>query len=232
METERKSLEATIQTVTDATADAPFGGFTAIASDASLDRDGEILTRDEWITPLPDHITVDADHGMSVATTVGSAHPYFSPDGKLMVNAAFSSLARAQEVRTLINEGHINTVSVACLVDKSKKPGTPKRELLNVGVVSIPSNRNALILASKAASLFRGGLSAVLKGESADIDPVEMNQAIHNASVHLGALCAKSEVPVDDQDEQDEDGADDGANKALAMEVEAKALALKLRLRR
>ncbi|CAN5628359.1 hypothetical protein BH09ACT8_BH09ACT8_61580 [soil metagenome] len=225
---ERKSLSALIDTVTEATDAKPFGGFVAIASDASLDRDGEKLHQSEWKTPLPDRITVDSDHGMSVATTVGSARPFFSPDGKLMIDAKFSSIERAQEVRTLIREGHINTVSVAAMVDRSKKSGTQRRELLNVGIVAIPSNRNAVIVDSKAAKLFDAGLSAVLSGKSvADaIDPVEMTQAIHDASVHLGAQCV-----VPDVQDEDPTGEQDCANKALALEVEAKALALQLTLK-
>lgn len=220
MELERKSLEATIDTITDATDEAPFGGFTAVASDASRDRDGENLTQDEWITPLPDHITIDVDHGMSVATTVGSAHPYFSDSGEMMIQASFSSLARAQEVRTLINEGHIKTVSVACLVDKSKKSGTPKRELLNVGIVAIPSNRNAVILASKAfapqsaVEAAQQLLLAIKAGTAAGNSDGAMVQAIHDAAGHLGAACIVVEVPVE-QGPGDPSGTDDGANKSF-----------------
>jgi hypothetical protein len=114
---EHKSFDATIDAFTAPSDDKPYGGFIAVASDESLDRDGERLYRSEWKTPLPERITVDSDHGMSVATTIGSARPYFDGD-RLMIDAAFSSLERAQEVRTLVTEGHIKTVSVAALVDR------------------------------------------------------------------------------------------------------------------
>lgn len=127
----------------------PNGGFTAILSTPSLDRDGDRLGRTEWVEPLPDRLPLDVDHGMSVADTIGSFHPYFEGD-TLMMDAYFSSLPRAQEVRTLVKEGHIDSVSVAFMTDKSKKDGQANRELLNCGVVAIPSNRDAKILASKA----------------------------------------------------------------------------------
>src|SRR6516225_5927693 len=128
----------------------PHGGFTAIASTETKDRDGENVYANEWELPRPDHITIDADHGMSLATTIGSAHPYLNETGELMIDAKFSSIARAQEARALVTEGHIKTVSVAFLRHKNEKAGTTKRELLNVGLVAIPANPEAQILESKA----------------------------------------------------------------------------------
>ena len=237
---ERKSLDATIEDVGDS-ADKPFGGFVAIASTPSLDRDGDRLASEEWLA-LPDHVTIDSDHGMSVSSTIGSARPYFDDEGRLMIDAAFSSIDRAQEVRTLIKEGHIRTVSVAFLTDRSKKDGTPRRELLNVGVVAIPSNRDAVILDAKAADkgitlnvtpsvdtdAFKSFIAAV---EAAAVNAVEsalkagtaagsgngaLVQAIHDAAGHLGAACVQ---PVVEDGNGDESGADDGANKSLVGAV-------------
>jgi hypothetical protein len=224
--TERKSFDAPISSFTDATADKPYGGFIAVASDDSLDRDGERLLKSEWVTPLPDRITVDSDHGMSVATTIGSAHPYFDGNN-LMIDAAFSSIERAQEVRTLVKEGHVSTVSVAALVDRSKKDGVPRRELLNVGIVAIPANRNAVILDAKAA-VFSQAVATIVKGVNEGNGDAAMIQAIHDAAGHLGAACiTPAFVDVDDQD-ADPTGDEDGVNKgyADALRIRAKALSL------
>jgi hypothetical protein len=219
MDIERKTIQAVIdpESLTDASPEKPYGGFKAIASDESRDRDQENLYLNEWITPLPDHITIDTDHGMSVATTVGSAKPYFEGN-EMWIDASFSSIERAQEVRTLILEGHIKTVSVAALVDRSKKSGVPKRELLNVGIVAIPANRNAIIFDAKsvdgkAESLedaARNFLLAVKAGTAAGSSDGAMIQAIHDAAGHLGAACVVVEVP-----DEDVSGADDGANKSV-----------------
>ncbi|MDT5397320.1 MAG: hypothetical protein QOK33_551 [Mycobacterium sp.] len=227
---ETKSLQANIAEVYDATPAKPYGGFTAIASDATLDRDGEVLALDEWVTPLPPKITVDIDHGMSVATTIGSAVPYFHA-GQMWVDATFSSLKEAQHVRTLVNEGHISSVSIAAQVDRSG--GTVKRSLLNVSVVAIPANPNARIVDAKA---FGSAVSAVLAGEGVETAikslgaDAAMICAIHDASVHLGAKCMTASYE-DDDGENDEinedgsDGADDGANKSVdALRLRLKAL--------
>lgn len=161
------------------------GSFQVILSAPTKDRDGDTLLPEEWKQPLPEHITFDADHGMSVATTVGSGRPYLDPDtGNLIVEGTYSSLPRAQEVRTLVNEGHIRTTSVAFMTEKSReKDGTTTsvRELLNGAFVAIPSNREALVLSSKAATVKEGR-----RNSTADQDTI---QSMHDGAVSLGAEC-------------------------------------------
>lgn len=191
---------------------APNGSFHIILSDATKDRDGESLHPTEWETPLPDHITMDADHGMSVATTVGSGTPRIEDDGKMHVRGTYSSIPRAQEVRTLVKEGHIRTTSVAFL----RKTGTDakgakkvSRELLNGAFVAVPANPNALVLDSKAADVKEGRRNSGTDSE--------MIQAIHDHASGLGAACAGGKAASKDAGTDGED--DDPA--ALASGVDA-----------
>ena len=132
----------------------PNGSFEVVLSAPSLDRDGEVIDS-KVFEPLPDHITFDVDHGMSTATTVGSGVPYYDGD-LLKVKGTFSSIPRAQEVRTLVREGHIRTTSVAFMgAERNEKDGTThitRAELLNGAFVPIPSNREAVVLSAKAYS--------------------------------------------------------------------------------
>lgn len=183
------------------------GSFEVILSTSAKDRDGDELAPEDWKQPLPDHITFDTDHGMSVATTVGSGVPSLE-DGKLIVRGTYSSLPRAQETRTLVKEGHIRTTSVAFMSEKVAKGGGKTqtvRELLNGAFVAIPSNREAVVLAAKAL-----GAKAGARHSTADMAHI---QAIHDAAVALGARPA------------DASGAADGAvgGKAAAA-VETKAV--------
>lgn len=164
-------------TPTGAADDFP-GTFEVILSAPTKDRDGDTLLPDEWKTPLPDHITFDSDHGMTVGTTVGSGVPRIDDkSGNLVVAGTYSSLQRAQDVRTLVNEGHIRTTSVAFMTEKSpQKDGkhTVVRELLNGAFVAVPSNREALVLSSKAGA----------RNSSSDAERI---QAIHDHAIALGA---------------------------------------------
>lgn len=162
-------------------AESATGKFDVILSAETLDRDGDELKSAEWKLPLPDHITFDTDHGMSVATTVGSGVPFIHEDGTLRVSGTYSSIPRAQEVRTLVNEGHIRTTSVAFMTEKASKAagGTVQRELLNGAFVAVPSNREAVVLSSKAGA------------RNSQTDAGHM-QAAHDHLAAMGAVCGKS----------------------------------------
>jgi hypothetical protein len=155
------------------------GRFEVVLSAPTLDRDGDTLRPEDWKQPLPDHITFDQDHAMTVAGTVGSGVPTIDKDGRLIVAGTYSSLPRAQEVRTLVNEGHIRTTSVAFMTEKSTKDGVTRtrRELLNGAFVAIPSNRDALVLSSKSGA----------RNSAADAEKI---QGIHDHATALGADCA------------------------------------------
>lgn len=133
-------------------ADAFPGTFEVILSTPEVDRDGESLAT-KCFEPLPAYVSFDIDHGMSTATTVGSGTPRYDGD-LLKVAGTWSSLPRAQEVRTLVREGHIRSTSVAFMGAKFEtKEGVPtitKAEILNAAFTPIPSNRGASVLSAKA----------------------------------------------------------------------------------
>jgi hypothetical protein len=142
--------------------DDPNGSFEAILSAPTLDRDGEIIDAKAF-EPLPDRIPIDIDHGMTVATTVGSGQPYYDGD-VLKIKGTFSSIPRAQELRTLVREGHIGRMSVTFMgAERGEKDGVPhvqKGELLNAAFVPIPSNREAAVLVAKAFAPTEGEKAA------------------------------------------------------------------------
>lgn len=191
-ETVRKDALAAIKPGEDDKS-SPNGSFHIILSTAAKDRDGEELHPDEWEQPLPDRITMDVDHGMSVASTVGSGVPTIE-DGELHVRGTYSSVPRAQEVRTLVGEGHVTKTSVAFLrkvatdADGAK---SVKRELLNGAFVAIPSNDEARVLSSK---------TAVKEGRRNSGSDAEKIQTIHDQASALGANCGMKSAARKDAD--------------------------------
>lgn len=141
-----------IASVKDVGDDSDTGAFEVALSTPDKDRDGDELLTKDW-APLPDHITFDIDHGMSVASTVGSGTPSFDDEGRMIVKGTYASTPLAQETRTLVKEGHIRSVSVAYLerVTKAADGKTSRvRELLNGAFVAVPANPNAMVLSSKS----------------------------------------------------------------------------------
>lgn len=155
--------------------DTPHGTFDVILSTPTEDRDGEQVKTEEWQQPLPDHITFDVDHGMSVEKTVGSGRPFINADGDMQVKGTYASTPLAQMTRTLVNEGHIRATSVTFLrktIPGEKGAKRTVRELLNGAFVPVPANPEAMVLASKSA-----------------LD----NQRLHDLAVSNGAACKTHE---------------------------------------
>lgn len=191
---------------------SPTGSFHIILSAPTKDRDGETLLPDEWKTPLPPYITMDRDHEMSVAGTVGSGVPTIEADGALHVRGTYSSLPMAQDVRTLVREKHIRQTSVAFMRESAVGADGKKkvsRELLNGAFVAVPANPDALVLSSKAA-----GLKVGRRNSGEDASKI---QAIHDSAAALGADCAAGKAAAR-KDADTEDAADPGA---LAQGVDA-----------
>lgn len=176
----------------------PNGGFDVILSAPTLDRDGEVIDA-KVFEPLPDHITFDIDHGMSTATTVGSGTPFYDTDGNLRVQGTYSSIPRAQEVRTLVREGHIRTTSVAFMSAKREEDEDgvthiTKAELLNGAFVPIPSNREALVLSAKAHDAkVTPGLSPVTWTSTGSTT----TNGVTTVTLAPKVLCAKCAQPTD-----------------------------------
>lgn len=192
-------MKAAIAPVADET--DPNGEFSVVLATPDKDREGESALHDEWKTPLPDHITFDSDHGMDVKSLVGSGTPTLTPDGQVLVKGTYAGTPHAQTVRQLVNEKHIRNVSVTFLsrkVNRKDAAGATvkgvERELLNGSFVAVPANPNAVVLSSKSATASDGadGTAPVTPPIP---NPAEMLQAIHNAAVHLGAMClTESEI--------------------------------------
>lgn len=159
---------------------ADENSFEIILSTGTKDRDGEEVKPGEWEQPLPSHITMDADHGMTAEKTVGSGTPSIDPDGRMVVKGTWADTPLAKDIRSLVNGKHIRSTSVAFLrktsVDQKSGNKVVTRELLNGAFVAIPANPEAVVLSSKAGA----------RNNKTDQQNI---QAIHNAAASLGAVC-------------------------------------------
>lgn len=129
------------------------GGFVAIASTGSVDRDGEIVAPGAF-RPLPDSVPVHMGHTMRPDDVVARARPFYDGD-VLKVEAWFGSDNASQVARQKVTDGTLNSLSIVFVGKKLDRQGTAvvtSGELLAVDLVSIPSNRDALVLSSRSFS--------------------------------------------------------------------------------
>lgn len=215
--------------------DGENGSFDIVLSAQSTDRDGDTLTSSGWKQPLPDHIPIGVDHGMSVPTIVGSGRPFVDPQGNLRVRGTFASGDLAQSVRALVNEGHLRTVSVEYLEDRSgTKSGAPQRELVGGAFVYLPSNRDAKVLSSKspttapANSIDPDQLAQFVEAVDAlpattdDDLPAALNDIARMLAVISGRLANANAA----DETADDSGDDDGANALKSAAVTARVKAM------
>jgi hypothetical protein len=143
-----KSVDAAVNPVE---SEHPNGEFEVVLSTEALDRDDENLWAEEWKQPLPARIHIDGDHGRTLEKTVGSAIPRL--DGNRLVGkGTYAGTEYAQMVRQLVNEGHINSVSVTYAERKNQKDNGVQRELLNAAFRGYPGQP-------------RGGCAGIQVGE-------------------------------------------------------------------
>lgn len=133
--------------------DADRGGFTAVASTGSIDRDGEVIQPGCFV-PLPESVVVHADHVPSVSNVVARARPYYDTSGRLMIEGTWGSGADVQSVRQKVLDGLIDSTSIVFMGHRWDTIEGVRTctagELLAVDLVSIPSNRDARILAARS----------------------------------------------------------------------------------
>lgn len=132
--------------------DTDRGGFTAVASTGNVDRDGEVV-QSGCFNPLPESVVVHADHVASVSNVVARARPYYDSSGRLMIDGTWGSGADVQAVRQKVVDGLIDSTSIVFMAEKWEDIDgvrtCTKGELLAVDLVTIPSNRDARILAAR-----------------------------------------------------------------------------------
>lgn len=164
------------------TSDAGSGTFEGIMSAPVLDRDNEIIDTLAF-APLPEHITIDIDHGLTVEKTVGSGTPFYDENGILKVKGSFASTPLGQVTRTLVKEGHIRHMSVAfrgAVRELDEKTGIThirKGDLINCTITGIPANTATAVVAKV--------------GARNSMKDAERIQTMHDYAIELGAQCSE-----------------------------------------
>jgi HK97 family phage prohead protease len=129
----------------------PNGEFEAILSVPTVDRDGEVIDGRAF-EPLPAEIPIHKFHDFS--SPVATATPFYEGD-VLKARGTFDPDPESQAIRQKVGRS-IRYMSVGFMgATRSDEDGIPhitKGELLEASFVSVPSNREAAILAVKQAA--------------------------------------------------------------------------------
>lgn len=166
------SVEALVKEAT------PAGAWSAIVSAPTLDRDGDVIDAGAF-NPLPPRVPV---HDRHFGDLVGSARPYYQ-GLELAIDGVFASTPKAQDMRTLVLEGHLTTMSVVFLRPKTRHVDGVRHitsaELLAVDWAPIPSNLDTAVLVARSHHWRRssvGPAALVAARALADLAAFELRQ--------------------------------------------------------
>lgn len=212
MEPEFKSVALSLKAVEDS--DHEHGEFEAVLSTPDMDRDGETVTPGAF-NPLPKSIPVHFQHDfVDKVPPVGRAVPYYDGD-VLKVKGTFASTPRAQELRSLVTEGVIDSMSAGFLTTKRKGKSILQADLIEGSLTATPVNRSAMLLRAKAIA---EELDYKAGARNSTTDAGRLQQ-IHDLAVENGADCPgmKSLEDVDTKAEFSQDQRDKLAKEGVAL---------------
>lgn len=140
------TLNLTLKAVDDG---SPNGDFEAILSTTQTDRDGETIKAGA-LNPLPQTIPIYYSHDWrSGALPVAKGTPFYDGD-VLKVKGTYAGTERGQEMRSLVTDGIVQSMSVGFIKSQARGKVISKGELFEASFTGIPVNTGAKVLASKA----------------------------------------------------------------------------------
>lgn len=201
------------------------GEIIGIASTASRDRDGESISQEGWdLESFRKNPVLLVGHNYS-EYPVGKATDISVQDGKLVFKAVFSEATqKAKEAYQLVKEGILSAFSVGFIprdYDKSDSSVITKAELLEISLVPVPANPEAVVLAKSfsekneiAGYIVRNFFNGDEKQAEGDV-----KESSQSAQERTGEAKDEDEGEDKDNTENDDTEAKEGVNNEITAGV-------------
>lgn len=130
---------------------ASDGSFTAVASTPKVDRHGESVDVKGWdLKNFKKNPVLLWAHDHSIPA-IGVAKRVWISDGKLMFKGVWQEVTdMGKAAKQLVEDGIINSFSVGFLPAEMEGNTYTKQELLEISLVNVPANPDAMMLAYKS----------------------------------------------------------------------------------
>lgn len=124
------------------------GKMVAVASDETLDRQGESIPIETWdLKNFKQNPVLQAGHVYMPQATIGAAKNVRVEGKKLLFEPVFHDITQlAREIGQMFREGFLKTFSVGFIRHTDEKTGEISNELLEVSAVPVPANPKARII--------------------------------------------------------------------------------------
>lgn len=199
---------------------AGFAGFEGWASTTQLDRQGDVVLPEAFAASL-DAFKANgpifwnhAEVHDPLAKPIGRATDAVISEGGLHIKARWASTNEAQEVRSLVMDGIVSTMSIGYNpISSTVKAGinyVDRLELMEVSIVAIPANPGAVITAAKRLA----SLSPVrLKADDADYEAA-IRLALGRVTSDVVMLQAAFAAWMGEEAGETDSGGDDNSNQS------------------
>lgn len=154
---------------------------------------------EEGVSDIVD-IPLMLNHSGDVRDIIGSVRKAFFQNGELVFEAGISSLDTAQEMLTLIEEGHLSNAFSITMIDfdyNSESETISNAEVIEVSLVYRGSNKEARLLAIK--SLLGGKMPEAEKAKEVE---AETTQAVEETTETTEEVNAEAELSVESEAEE------------------------------
>lgn len=144
-------------------------GYDFIASTASVDRQGDSVDQDGWELEnfLKNPVLLWA-HNYS-ELPIGKIINIEKAEGKLKIKVVFAKHEKAQTIKAMVDDGFLSATSVGFIAKERNGHIITRAELLEVSIVPVPANPEALSLAYKNID------SSIRKDIEDYIEPLEVD---------------------------------------------------------
>lgn len=204
--------------------------ITAVVTAPTVDRDYDIVDTGSLRLPLKGGGTIQArsltgteeldipflvNHSWSVEDVIGSTQSASMNDlGELEMTFRFSSLQKAQDMYTLLSEGHLDNAFSITFHDYDAQDGKMfDAEILEVSLVWRGSNKDARLLSVSKSLL--GENVEVTEAEQADVD----TEAVEEVAEEETNIVEETEAQAEVEDEQINNEAESEAVVAEEEEI-------------
>ncbi|MBT5503382.1 hypothetical protein HOK15_04175 [Candidatus Falkowbacteria bacterium] len=160
------------------------GKMVAVASDDSLDRHGDSIKQDVWdLRNFRKNPVLLMSHQYQLPP-VGIAKNFKVVDNKLIFEPVFHEITQsAREVKQMFLDGIMRAFSVGFL------PNEKKNELLEISVVSVPANPNAIVFEKSVSDDDKAKIKSWIKGETDRNKKVkDQGKAIDEVMEHVKSI--------------------------------------------
>lgn len=201
------------------------GEILGIASTEAVDRDGEIIKQDGWdLENFKKNPVLLVSHNYQ-EFPVGKATEIQLEDNKLIFKAVFSeATAKAREAYQLVKEGILNAFSVGFIpreYDVKDQNIITKSELLEISIVPVPANPEAMVLAK---SFKENNLAQHLAKHWLIDEEEKTDEEIKNDGGCPDCKCQKSEKGPDENATGVAESDESGEDSEEANEIDLKLI--------